>query len=362
MRLINIAGLIYNHCIALHKRYYRLFGKYTHRYALQKHITKLKRTKRFAYMNKLNSQAVQDIICRIDRAYLLFWNNSKRGVKTAPPKFRKVRKYKSFTLYQHGWKLDEACRKIKLCGKWYGYFKSRNIEGRVKTVTVKRDSTGDIYVYIVCDIQCDKVKFRTGKSVGFDFGLKRFLTASDGSDIESPDFFMLNVKHIRTKCRNLSRKKKGSGNYERARLELARAYRKLENQRHDFHFRTANRLCKEYVLICLEDLNIKGMAKMWGRKIYSLGFYSFVKILMYEAQKLGTQIVFTERFYPSSQLCSVCGYKNDAVKNLKIREWDCPLCGTHHDRDRNAAINILRGGASSLAGELVSPEQSGKVQ
>ena len=136
MRQINIAGLIYNHCVALYRRYYKLFEKYIQPYVLMKHLTKLKRTKRFAYMRRLGSQAVQDVVQRIDRAYNLFWTNLKRGVKSSPPKFRKVKKYKSFTLKQAGWALDESCGRIRLGKKWYGYFQSRKIDGRVKTVTV----------------------------------------------------------------------------------------------------------------------------------------------------------------------------------------------------------------------------------
>ncbi len=113
--------------------------------------------------------------------------------------------------------------------------------------------------------------------------------------------------------------------------------------------------------ICLENLNMKGMARRWGRKVHSLGFSEFVGILEYEAMKLGTQIVFIDRLYPSSQLCHVCGYKNPEVKNLKLREWICPECGTHHDRDRNAAINIHRVGASARSGDVVRPKQSGSV-
>ncbi len=338
MRQINFAGLLYNHCIALHRRYYRLFGKYINANLMKEHLTKLKRTQRFAYIRQLGSQAVQDIAERIDRAYNLFWANLKRKVKTSPPKFKAIRKYRSYTLKQAGWKLDEQQGRIRLGKKWYGYFQSRGIEGKVKTVTVKRDAVGDIYVYLVCDIQCVPVATRTGKSVGFDFGLKKFLTGSDGNDIVSPDFFMQNAKRIKAKSSKVSRKQKVSHNRKRARLELARVYRKLENQRHDFHFKLARRLCEEYACICLETLNLKGMARLWGRKIHSLGFSEFVKILEYEATKFGTQIIFVPQFYPSSQVCHVCGYKNEAVKNLKVREWKCPSCQTHHDRDRNAAM------------------------
>ena len=123
MRQINIAGLIYNHCIALHKRYYRLYRKSLNANRLKVHLTKLKRTKRFAYISKLGSQAVQDIPERIDRAYNLFFSNLERKVRCSPPKFKKVRRYKSFTLKQTGWKLDKARGKIRIGKKWYGYFK-----------------------------------------------------------------------------------------------------------------------------------------------------------------------------------------------------------------------------------------------
>ena len=358
---INAAGLIYNHCIALHKRYYRLYGKYLDKSKLQKHLVKLKKHKRFAYIREIGSQAVQDVTDRIDRAYNLFWSNLKRKKKCSPPKFRKVCRYKSYTLKQAGWKLDEVCGKIRIGKNWYGYFKSRNIEGTIKTVTIKRDGVGDIYIYLVCDTQSEQVKPRTGKSVGFDFGLKQFLTASDGQDIKSPYFFMQNIKIISKKSRNLSHKKEGSHNRNRARKELARAYRKMNNQRKDFHFKTARMLCEEYAVICLETLNMKGMARRWGRKVHSLGFYNFVEILKYEAKKLGTQIIFVDKYFPSSQLCSECGYKNSAVKDLKIREWECPSCHTKHDRDKNAAKNILKAGTSAKGGEPVRPEQSGKV-
>ena len=361
IRQINAAGLIYNHCIALHKRFYRLYGKYLDKSKLQKHLVKLKKHKRFAYISEIGSQAVQDITDRIDRAYNLFWSNLKRKKKCSPPKFRKVRKYKSYTLKQAGWKLDEVRGKIRIGKKWYGYFKSRNIEGKIKTVTIKRDNVGDIYIYLVCDAQYDIVKPRTGKSVGLDFGLKKFLTASDGHDIKSPYFFMLNINTIRKKSRNLSHKKEGSHNRNRARKELARAYKKMNNQRKDFHFKTARRLCEEYAVICLETLNMKGMARRWGRKVHSLGFYNFVEILKYEAMKLGTQIIFVDKYFPSSQLCSECGYKNKAVKDLKIREWECPSCHTLHDRDKNAAKNILVAGASANGGEPVRPISVGKV-
>ena len=204
-RQINAAGLIYNHCIALHKRYYRLYHKSLNVYALQKHLTKLKKIPRFSYLKEIGSQAVQDIAQRIDRSYQLFFRNLKRKVRTAPPSFKKVKKYKSYTLKQAGWKLLEG-NAIQIGTQKYRYFKSRAIEGTVKTVTIKRDALGDIYLYFVCETAENEVLARTGKSVGYDFGLRQFLTASDGNDREAPLFFKANVAAIRKAGKALARK------------------------------------------------------------------------------------------------------------------------------------------------------------
>lgn len=356
-RSIDIAGQIYNYLIALHKRYYRLYGKHLNVNKLMKHITKLKKQKRFTYWNLLGSQAIQDVAQRIERSYKLFFENRKRGIKSAPPSFKKVKKYKSFTLKQAGyWLLDG--NRLVIMGNVYKYFKSRDIEGRIKTLTVKRDSLGDIYIYLTCETEEAAVEPRSGKSVGLDFGLKKFLTASDGRIIESPLFFKQGIKEIRKLNKILSRKKKWSNNYKRALLDLARAYKKIANRRRDYHFKLAKKLAEEYVLICIEDLNIKAMQKLWGRKVSDLGHSQFVNILKHQCAKAGTAVVEIPRFYPSSRTCSDCGY---AVYDLplNVREWVCPKCGSIHDRDLNAAINILRVGASTLAGEGVRPAPAG---
>ncbi|MBR2519951.1 MAG: transposase [Selenomonadaceae bacterium] len=341
---ISAAGLTYNHCLSLHNRYYKLFGKFLNQNKLKKHLTKLKKLPKFGYLLEYGSQAVQDVAERINRAFELFFSNFKRKVRCSPPKFKKVRRYRSFTLKQAGWKLDEDSHILTINGQNYKYFQSRRISGKVKTVTVKRDSLGDIYVYIVTDAKKIEVETRTGKSVGFDFGLKKFLTASDGKDVTSPLFFAKNSKALAQASRELSRKSKGSNNRRRARLKLARLHKKAANQRHDFHFKLARRLCVEYDTICIEDLNVKAMQRLYGKKISDLAFSDFVRILKYEASKFGTLIVEVGRFFASSQLCHCCGEKNLQVKNLKVRQWTCPKCGAEHDRDRNAAINILREG------------------
>ena len=324
---INAAGLIYNHCIALHKRYFRIFGKYPNLYFLQKHLTKLKKVERFSYFKSIGAQAVQETAARIDRAYRLYFKNFKRRVRCLPPNFKKVKNYKSFTLKKTaGWKLYEDNHTLKINGQNYRYFQSRKISGKVKTVTIKRDSLGDIYVYFV----------------------------TDAKDIESPLFFARNSKLIANACRNLSRKIKDSNNRRKARLNLARLYKKTYNQRHDFHFKLARSICLEYEIICIEDLNLKGMQKLYGRKISDLAFSEFVAILKYEATKFGVKIIEVDRYFASSQICNCCGYKNSEVKDLKVRRWTCPHCGIEHDRDRNAAINILKNGLGQQPMQEVS--------
>ena len=359
---INAAGLTFNHCLALHNRYYKLFGKFLNQNKLKKHLTKLKKISKFSYLLEYGSQAVQDVAERINRAFELFFGNLKRGVKCSPPKFKKVRRYKSFTLKQSGWKLDEDNRTITINGQSYKYFQSRRIRGKVKTVTIKRDSLGDIYIFIATDAKEFEVETRTGQSVGFDFGLKKFLTASDGKDVTSPLFFAKNAKLIAKASRELSRKRKGSNNRRRTRLKLARLHKKATNQRHDFHFKLARKLCLEYDTICIENLNVAAMKRLWGRKISDLAFSGFVGILKYEASKFGTLIVEVGRYFASSQLCHCCGSKNPKVKDLTVRQWVCSKCGAEHDRDKKCRHKYFarRVGATPLAGDTVRPKFLGK--
>lgn len=352
-KAINVAGCIWNHLIALHKRYYSLYKKSLSSNKIKLHITKLKKTKKFSFWNNLGSQAIQDVAERIDRSYKLFFRNIKHGVKSSPPRFRKVKKYSSFTLKQAGWKLLQK-NQIIIMGKEYKYFKSRDIFGEIKTVTIKRDKLGDLWLFFTVKENFDPIKVRSGKIVGLDFGLKTFLTTSKNDHLENPMFFMRTLKTIKSLSKSLSKKKKGSNNYEKARIKLAKAHRKVTNQRKDFHFKLALDLSRKYAAISVEDLNLKAMKRLWGRKVSDLGYYSFLEILSWECYKNGSQLIKIPRFYPSSKTCSNCGYIFEEL-SLKDRTWKCPKCGSNHDRDLNAAINIERVGASTLKVEDVRP-------
>ena len=296
---INAACIIYNHCIALHKRYYRLFKRSLSANKLKVHLTKLNKVSKFSYLKEIGSQAVQDVAERIDRSYKQFFAKLKRKAKASPPSFKKVKKYKSFTLKQAGYKFLEG-NTLRIGKQNYRYCKSREIEGKVKTLTIKRDALGDIYIFVACEITQNEVLARTGEMVGFDFGLKTFMTASNGEDIKSPLFFKANAMAIAKANKTLSSKKKGSNNRKKAKLDLARLHKKVANQRNNFHWQLANYLVGRYADICIEDLNLKGMQKLYGKKISDLGFSEFVEILEYKASRTGSRVIKVDRFFASS--------------------------------------------------------------
>ena len=349
---------VWNHCVALQRRYYAIYGKYISKFRLINHTSKLKRLAKFVHWNQLPSQAIQDVVARIDKGYKAMFEARAKGKKWGRPRFKPRRKYKSFTLLQSGWKLLPGNR-IKIGKRIYPYFKSRDVQGNLKRCTIKRDAIGDVYICVLTDhVEPDLNRAMTGKIAGFDFGLKRYLTGSNGHDIESPLFFKRSINAIKRANRNHSRKRKGSNNRERARLDLTRKHRKIERQRGDFHWKLAHQLTDTYDEIRLEDLNLRGMKSLWGRKVSDLGFADFVIKLVYIAQKKGKKITFIDKWYPSTKTCSVCNAVNEAL-NLRDRIWQCADCGTFHDRDRNAAINIYRVGASTLEGEDVRPSSDG---
>lgn len=344
---IDIAGLIYNHCIALHRRHYRLFGKGINKFRLMRHVTKLKKLKCFSCWNLVGSQAIQDIVDRIDKAYQLFFGNLKRKVRTSPPGFKKVKKYSSFTLKKAGWKLLDSNR-VKIQGSVYKFSKSRDIPANVKTVTIKRDSLGDLYIYFVAEVEINQNnQTMTGNIAGFDFGLKTFLVTSDNEEIESPLYYRQALTDLKRAQRAMSSKRKGSNNWKKARAVTNRLYQDVVNRRRDFFFKLSCNLANRYDYLFFEDLNIKGMQSLWGRKISDLARSEFMNILSYVASTKGKVVHEIDRFYPSSKTCSDCGEVNHAL-SLSDRTWACTGCGCIHDRDYNASLNILRVGASTL--------------
>lgn len=362
-RTINLAGKAYNHCIALHERYYRLTGEHLNQYALMSHLAKLKKRAKYAWLNLIPSQALQDIVQRIEKGYGLFFRNLKAGIKTAPPTFKKISKYKSFTLKQAGWKLL-ADSKIQIGKRTYKLCKDRALIGEIKTVTVKRDNLGDLYLCFSLDVEDPKPQPTSGTLcvAGFDFGLKKFLTIHDGfstSEIKSPEFFKQSLNEIKKANRSLSGKVKGSNNRHKAKRILAKAHKHIADKRLDWFFKLAQDLTDRYDYLFFETLNLKGMQRLWGRKVSDLAFGTFLNILKYVAQKKGKVVICIDRFYPSSKTCYHCNSVNSQL-SLNDRLWRCPECQEVVDRDKNAAMNILREGATSLKGVGVRPGLAGQ--
>ncbi|MCI0712509.1 MAG: transposase [Chloroflexi bacterium] len=362
---IFVASTIWNHFIKLQRRYYRMTGKYISYNRMSQHVLKLRKMKRFALWQDLHSQACQNVCRRIDDGYQRFF----KGLNERPPGFKKPHKYKSFTLPQKekSYKLVDYNRNrekgndkwtrergiIRIDGVDYKFVQHRPIHGTIKTLTVKRDSVGRLWLFfsVAEDISIEQAS--TGKSGGLDFGLKTFLTDDEGRAWSHPQFFAQGLRKTRTLHRQLSHKVKGSNRYKQAKRNLATHSATVANRRRDFHFKLAHQLCDEYDIIYLEDLNLEGMKRLWGRKVSDLAFAQFVNILEWVALKRGKQVVKIDRWYPSTQTCSHCQYVNQQI-TLRDREWCCPACGTHHQRDHNAAKNIKTAGASVGLSERAS--------
>lgn len=345
---IDIAAEIWNHCIALHRRYYRMYGKFLSANRLKVHLTKLKKRPEYAHWNYLGSQAVQDVPERINRSYEAFFDHVRSGKsgRKSPPKFRKRKDYHSFTLKQSGHKFLDGNR-VTIMGRTYKYVNHRPFVGTIKTFTVKRTKAGEFYFFLSVIQEWPDVPPRTGNAVGLDFGLKHFLTLDNGKTIDSPQWYLSSLKEIRNAHRAVSRCQMGSSNRRRALQNLERTYKRISNRRRDWFFKLANELASQYAVICIEDLNLDGMKRLWGRKVSDLGYAEFISILEWVARKNGCIVVKVDRWLPSSKACHVCGTLNTNLK-LSDRTWQCECCGTILDRDTNAAINIRDAGLSLL--------------
>ena len=318
--------------------------------AMSAHLTDLKGTTH-PHWNALPSQAIQEELRRIDAAYVRFFK--KLGGR---PKIKKRHKLKSITLKQTGWELknnritlsfrkwNPKTRKWQFDKVCYTFHKHRQWHGSIRRITIKRDNCGDYWLYIITDYTDMKRLPTTGKSVGADFGMKdAFLTLSNGEKIQSPQFLKQSLNELRSLNKSLSRKVKGSNGWWWCVRQIARLYRKITNQRRDWHWKLATYLCEQFDTIVLETLNLDGMKRLWGRKVSDLAFYQFVEILKYKCQKHKREFVQVGQWTPTTKPCSDCGYHNENL-TLSDRQWTCPDCGSHHDRDINAAINILRAG------------------
>jgi len=339
---------VWNHALALQRRYYKLFGKYISVGKMQKHFAK--RIKR----NLLHSQTTQEILQRLDSAYNRFFKKlSKR-----PPKFKRADCFNSFVFKQGGFTLNGNCLTINKGKKRFKFSYSRPYEGNVKQIRIVRETCRRYSLIIITDHNPTNSYRKThdGASVGLDFGLKTYLTKSDGSSIVSPLFFKQYQNKIRKLNRKFSNAKKGSSNRKRILFDLQQAYRRIDNLRSDFQWKLAHQLCKQYDYIFIENLNIEGMKRLWGKKVFDLSHSYFIYKLMYVASKYRVIVHKIDKWYPSSKTCE-CGRINKGL-SLCDRTWVCPSCGAINDRDILAARNILRKGISELESKSDSSDSN----
>lgn len=344
-RFAGARRFVFNWALARRKEIYKEAGKSVSWSELSVELTELKNKPGFEWLKEIDSQLLQQALADCKRAFDNFFQKRARF-----PRFKKKHSAnQSFRVPQRV-KLENGRVYIPKIG-WVKVRQSQSCNLPLKSATFKRDATGKWHVSLVAEFHLPdltKPVVETETAVGIDVGFDRFATDSDGAITENPRFFRKAERKIQRASRRLSRCKKGSANRAKARRALAREYEKIANRRADFAHKFSTSVVRENCAIACETLNLKGMSKTkLAKSVNDAAHRETFRQIEYKARWGARNFVFVGRWFPSSQLCSNCGHRNQEL-SLSDRFWTCPDCGARHDRDHNAAKNIRDEGVRIL--------------
>ena len=319
-----------------------------------KNITPATYKNEFPFLKEVDSLALANAQLNRNSAYKAFFRGQNKF-----PKYKSKKNDQSYTTNNQGSvKFSNNNRYISIpkCPR-IRIKKHRDFEGVIKSVTVSKTTDEKYYISLLIETEIKPLE-RNNHSIGLDLGIKDLIIDSNGNKYKNHKYLTKSENKLAREQRKLSHMVKGSNNTNKQRIKVARIHRHINNQRNDYLHKLSKHIIDENQIICIEDLKVKNMEQnhKLARSISDASWSRFVSMLIYKASWYGRTIVKIPNNYPSSQLCSICGYKNSITKNLSVRTWTCPRCQSKHDRDINAANNILSKGIEILTKDGTHPD------